>query len=335
MKILLDENKPFYKANLHIHSHLSDGKHSPERLKEEYKQRGYSIVAFTDHEHLIDNSHLDDEEFLTITSCELAVKEFSNQSTLKNFSMKAAHFNAYALDQHNTLTPCHSRVYERPFINDNCRELLRESGEYEREYSAEGINRMIAEVKRQGFLVSYNHPSWSLEDARNYMAYEGMDFVEIYNHSCVQMGHNDDEDVFDDLLRADKHVFCTACDDAHNRQPFDAPESDCFGGWVSVNADNLEYGEVMTALANGDFYASTGPSILSLVLDGDKVRVKTSGARCISYITKGRKRKTVFAEKGDVLTEAEFTVSDTDEYFRIRVTDGEGKRAYTQAYSVL
>ena len=35
MKILLDKNKNFYKANLHSHSDLSDGKWSVEKIKEE------------------------------------------------------------------------------------------------------------------------------------------------------------------------------------------------------------------------------------------------------------------------------------------------------------
>lgn len=334
MKILLDAKKPFYKANLHMHSYMSDGTYSPEILKREYKKRGYSIVAFTDHEHLLDQSHLDDESFLTITSCELAIKEDPKQSTQKNFVMKAAHLNAYALDQHNTLTPCHSLIYERAFINDHCRPLLRESGEYTREYSPEGINKMIAEIKSQGFLVSYNHPNWSLEDARDYLRYEGMNFVEIYNHGCVQTGHNDDEHMLDDFLNEGKRVYCTACDDSHNRKPFDSPAGDSFGGWVCINADKLEYGTVMQALANGNFYASTGPSVFSLVLDGDKVRIETSPCKKITLIGKGRRRKSVFAEAGSELTAAEFTLLPTDEYFRIRVTDEFGKNAYTQAYDV-
>ena len=81
MKLLIDGNKQQYKANLHCQSTCSDGRLTPEQLKEEYKKRGYSIVAFTDHEHVIDNSHLNDEEFLAITSCELAIKEFATQST--------------------------------------------------------------------------------------------------------------------------------------------------------------------------------------------------------------------------------------------------------------
>ena len=75
MKILLDSNKSFFKANLHCHTIYSDGKHTPEEVKEEYKKRGYSIVAFTDHEHIIDHSYLNDENFLAITAFELMLKE--------------------------------------------------------------------------------------------------------------------------------------------------------------------------------------------------------------------------------------------------------------------
>jgi hypothetical protein len=37
-------------------------------------------VAFTDHEHVIDNSHLTDENFLAINGCEVAIKEFEKQA---------------------------------------------------------------------------------------------------------------------------------------------------------------------------------------------------------------------------------------------------------------
>ncbi len=42
MKIYLDPNKNYYKANLHCHTRASDGRAAPETVKEEYKKRGYS-----------------------------------------------------------------------------------------------------------------------------------------------------------------------------------------------------------------------------------------------------------------------------------------------------
>ena len=46
---LLPEQGTFYKANLHAHTVVSDGKLTPEEMKREYQKRGYSVIAYTDH----------------------------------------------------------------------------------------------------------------------------------------------------------------------------------------------------------------------------------------------------------------------------------------------
>ena len=40
------------------------------------------------------------------------------------------------------------------------------------------------------------------------------------------------------------------------------------------------------------------------------------------------------AAENQTLTDGEFILKDTDGYFRIRVEDERGKKAYTQAYTV-
>ena len=62
-KYLLPKDGNFYKANLHCHTTLSDGRLTPEEVKEFYKNRGYSIVAYTDHDILIPHDDLNDENF--------------------------------------------------------------------------------------------------------------------------------------------------------------------------------------------------------------------------------------------------------------------------------
>lgn len=47
MKYLLPNVPKYFKTNLHTHSTVSDGKLSPEELKQEYKSRGYSVLRFT------------------------------------------------------------------------------------------------------------------------------------------------------------------------------------------------------------------------------------------------------------------------------------------------
>lgn len=332
MKILLDENKRFYKANLHCHSDYSDGALSVEQIKKNYMAQGYSIIAFTDHEHLVDNSRLTDEQFLAITSCELALKEFPLLSSLSAPYMRVCHLNLYALDPHNVKTPCYCQAADH-FIKNKHRHLLAQTtGNFDRTLTSENVNKMIKTATEQGFLVSYNHPGWSLENAEHYLRYEGLFAVEIYNHACSQSWHGDDEHVYDDLLRQGKKLYCTACDDSHGNGDKSNPYGDSYGGWVCVNADKLDYSTIMQALKNGEFYASVGPQIFSLVYENNTVFIKTSPCQKIDLVTRGRRSQAVIASDGETLHCAQFTLQETDGYFRIRVVDTAGKTAWSQAY---
>ena len=336
MQILLDKSKKFYKANLHCHSNYSDGKLSVDELKEAYKNNGYSVVAFTDHEIIINNSRLNDDDFLAIVSCEVAIKEFPELSTLVKQDMKVTHLNLYSLDPNKTTTPFYSKAYCGKYIKDNTRELVKfEDENYERTYSAEGINKIIADAKERGFIVAYNHPNWSLESAADYINYDGMFAVEIYNSSVAKhYGLSDDEAAFDCLLRAGKKVFCSAADDNHNQYPFSDIRCASFGGWACINAEKLEYGEIMTALQNGDFYASTGPEIFSLTREGNTVTIECSAAKRILVLANTRHAQVFCAENGEGITKTTFELSESDSYFRIRVEDFDGNKAYTQAYKI-
>ncbi len=328
--ILIDKNRNFYKANLHCHTTLSDGKLTREEVKEAYKAQGYSIVAYTDHEHIIDNSDLNDESFLAITSTELAIKEDEKQSTLVNLKMKVCHLNFLSPDPHYVITPCYSTPYDH-FVNDENRHLVKFEGEFKRIHTPKGINKMIREANQKGFLVAYNHPSWSLENATDYLGLEGLWAVEIYNHSVVTAGGMDDEHVYDELLRQGKKLYCVAADDNHNGAPLNTSKSDSFGGFTVVNCDSLDYDTVFASLKNGYFYASTGPEISSLVYEDGKVLFECSKARKVSLITEGRRRASIIDND---ITSGQFEIKEKDGYFRLRFEDSEGRCAYTQAYDL-
>ena len=72
-KYLLPKEGKFYKANLHMHTNISDGRMTVEETKREFMKRGYSIVAFTDHEVMVPHMDLNEENFLAITSTEIIV----------------------------------------------------------------------------------------------------------------------------------------------------------------------------------------------------------------------------------------------------------------------
>ena len=120
---LLPEKGQFFKANMHCHSVLSDGSYTVEKLKEVYKRYGYSIVAFTDHNVLIDHSDLNDENFMAITGYEMDVNDEKGDRAYNH--TPCTHINFYAKDPHNTSMPCFNPKY----IGDNHADL-REKQKY-------------------------------------------------------------------------------------------------------------------------------------------------------------------------------------------------------------
>ena len=326
MKILFGKYKNCYKANLHCHSTYSDGTKTPEELKEAYKSRGYSVIAYTDHEHIIAHPELCDSGFVAISACELAIKEFPEESTLVNKTMKVTHINLYAKEIDNTVTPCYSTVQDH-FKREMLQHLIRKDGEYSRKYSPECINEMIKRGVENGFFVTYNHPTWSLERYPEYMSYHGMHAMEITNYGCIVEGFDDyNPREFDDMLLGGKRVFCSATDDNHNGR------DDSFGGFNMIKAESLTYENIANALLRGDFYASQGPLIHDLYMEDGQIHITTSPAASISLITDRRRAGCVHAKEGEPLCHASFPFSDIDLYFRLTVTDAEGKHANTQAY---
>ena len=322
-KYLLPQSGNFYKANMHMHTTYSDGQLTPQEVKELYMKNGYSIVAFTDHELLMPHNYLADENFLPITSVELATNEDDHYPFQYT---KTYHLNLYAKDK-NASSYCvrdNLRIWPgkvRDFETEEQKQV-----NYRRVYSVESMNDLIAKANAQGFLVSYNHPVWSLQSYNDYADLEGVWGIELYNTSAALGGYVDNEQPWIDLLWQGKNVFPLAADDAHKIQ-------DTCGGWIMVKSEKLEYDTVMQALEKGDFYASNGPKILSLYIEDNTVHIRTSGAKQISLIPKSRKVRSVIADVQPI-TGAAFTLQPTDEYFRIKVVDENGKKAYTQAYRV-
>jgi len=210
---LLPQNGNFYKANLHCHTNLSDGVLSQEQVKEIYQEHGYSVVAFTDHELLFPVDHLADEAFLPLNGVELSVNEKERMDT----TGKKVHLCCIAMEPDNHYTPCyHSKKYCWGNLEENRRLAKPVPGlpDFEREYSAEGINAIIAEAKRLGFFVTYNHPKWSLETPDDYCKYQGLDAMEICNFACHTLGYEEyNPEIYDALLRKGNRLYCIAADD--------------------------------------------------------------------------------------------------------------------------
>lgn len=332
-KILLDSSKKFYKGNMHCHSNLSDGFFSPSELKDMYKAKGYSFLAITDHEHFNNHSYLDDNDFITITSAEYAIKEFPEQSTLKNYNMKVCHLNLYAKEQNNVFSVCYNSVLDHFSKGEDREKIQKPDMDYDRVYGAAGINDIIKTANENGFFVCYNHPRWSLENYGDYSGYENLWGVEVFNNAVNVHGIYDyDINVVDDFHRDGKRVFVSCGDDNHNKKGPN-PTTDSFGAFVMVNADSLSYENIIDGLLNGKFYSSQKPLIHELYTEGDSVFVKCSPAKRISLSTRGRRSDFAMIADG-LIEEAEFKIRPEDVYFRIDVMDENGFRADTQCYYI-
>lgn len=335
-KYLLPQGGQFYKANLHCHSTISDGKWTPEQIKEEYKKKGYSIVAYTDHDVMIPHPELNDEHFLAMNGYEIEVTD--NTSGLGFKYRKTCHMCLVALRPDIDKQVCWHR--EKYMIGNGAQyrdqvKFDESLPDFERNYDHECINMIMRIGRENGFFVTYNHPCWSMEDFRNYGGYENMHAMEICNYGCVNAGYAEYvPQVYDELLRQGKRIYCIATDDNHDVHPACDPRNDSFGGFTMIKAEKLDYTAIGDALLAGNFYASQGPAIEELWIEDGKLHVKSSAAEKITMTTGTRKLRSAFREKGKTLTKATFTVEPDDVYVRITVTDKHGLHADSNAYFV-
>lgn len=334
---LISENGNFYKACLHLHTDLSDGAYPPAEVKRKYQEKGYSILAFTDHDIFIPHNDFSDENFLAINSHEIEVSE--NNVNLTRYQ-KTYHLNFYAKDRNATMTPVfsESRVHignSSKYVTDE----MRKTDVYAY-YSPRSINEVIRIANENGFFVTYNHPVWSLQNYPDYIDLEGLWGVEVWNTGCVGEGMPDTTVPFDDFLKAGKDVFPICSDDSHG-------DSDLFGGWTMVKADSLDYDDVIKSLLAGNFYSSTGPEIYELSIEDKVLTVKTNDIKDIRVITEwrapGSKQHAPERVGDEFVTKiplklyrehfrSKLIYGWQNAYFRLEVNGRDGTHAYTPAY---
>ncbi len=326
---LLPREGTFFKANLHCHTTCSDGHWTPEQVKAEYMAQGYSVVAYTDHDVMVPHPELRDAQFLPLAGFEAEVNEEGSGTWAQN---KCCHVCFIALEEDNVTMPFwHRERYlfgNAPAYLDRVK-FREDEPDYLREYSPAGISDMMHRGRDRGFFVTYNHPAWSLEDWRDYTAYDGMHAMEMVNYACAAWGYDEyNPRVYDDMLRAGKRIFCIDADDNHNRG---GSAFGSFGGFTMIKAPALEYRAVTRALEAGDFYASQGPLIHELYIEDGAVHITCSPAVSI-VCTYDLRRTDIAIARETPLTEAVLPLAEDARYFRLTVTDACGRHANTNAY---
>lgn len=325
MKIeLLPQSGIFYKANLHCHTNISDGAQSPEEVKELFKSLGYSAVCYTDHEVLISHKELCDDEFIALHGYEVAVKQDITKSTGR--FMPVYHFNMIAESPDNLIMP---RCFvNNPSMAGQSKEWFAKFAPYNANdtidktvYSIEWLNDYLTAVKSAGFLITYNHPQWSIQNCNDYLGLEGLHGIEVINGGCI--GVNDCTSIhMEQMLRYGMDVVPVGGDDNHGK-------STCGLAWTMIKANELTYDALIEAYRNGDCYASNGPEIHELYIEDGKIIVKSSDAKYIVLCSEGR-----HTELARNTNEAAFNYvpENFGKYFRIEVRDHNGCYAFSRAY---
>ena len=331
---LLPPTGTFYKVNMHCHTTISDGSFTPEEIKAFYKSKGYSAVVFTDHEVLLGHQDLCDENFIALHGYELAIKEQQNPYRPTGAFMHVHHLNLIAKTQDNLTQPF---LYKNNLTPGNCRNYLPQMKYHEEisefEYSADGLNHIVDTANRYGFLVTYNHPNWSMQSTDLIAQIRHLHAVEVINTGCFYHGDHSGL-VYGELCRKGFPVVPVAGDDNHNRQ---GTLDSCFA-FTMIKAPSLSYEVLLQAYEAGDCYASCGPEIHDLYIEDGQVHITTSPVRSILLFSEGRivlhapAGLAPFAET-EPITHASFPLSEKlGAFFRFELVDFDGRRAFSRAY---
>ena len=333
-KYLIPEKGKFYKAALHCHSTVSDGKLTPEDLKREYMNLGYSVVAYTDHDIMIPHPELLDENFVPIAGMEIAIDKTENWKNYQN----TYHLNIYAPEVNRSVsaTFCEANASKREHTKAMITDEMRAVAQEKREYTKEFAQKMIDIATEEGCLVSFNHPVWSLNTRDDYSGLKGFFGVEWMNTGCDMSGYIDTMQPIAELLsEGERMCYPLATDDIHTMKQLGK-------SWCQIKAEKLDYDTIFEALRKGDFYSSNGPEIHELYVKDDVVYIKTSNACRISLVTDHRLIISKRSDNDD-LTEAELSLATLKEHMenapeghvtwlRVDVMDKNGKYARTRAF---
>jgi len=280
----------WFKGNLHTHTTGSDGVLSPEETVQRYAEAGYDFLAITDHNTLT-RLDLQNPPLLLVPGEEANLVR-----------------NEAGGDHHLVLVG----------IEDHCDQR-------------ESIPALAEQVRAMGGLLILAHPYWSQLSTGEVTAIADLcTAVEVWNTSCeVSIGKGLAAVHWDDALSRGHVLWGVAVDDAHHHTSDHRPTDLC-GAWISVKTPALTVDNVLNAIREGMFYASTGPEFRDVRIDENGVvEVETSPVRRITFISKNGRGERWTPLESDEITAARHQLTPAEGFVRIECEDALGRRAWT------
>ncbi len=184
----------------------------------------------------------------------------------------------------------------------------------------------IDHINASGGLAFLAHPGWRI-------GWAGTDFTRLQNYlgieiftgkvSGIQERSQRNIQLWHQVLNAKGHphrVWAVAVDDAHEPDEMDR-------GWVMVKAARLEQAAIQTAVTNGAFYASNGPSFRVLGVLNGTITAASPDAEVIRFIDHGLN---VVAEGPAAW--AGYRPSGAERWIRVEAVAADGRTAWSQPF---
>jgi hypothetical protein len=282
----------FYRGNLHTHSNRSDAPLPPAEVVAAYRDHGYDFLAITDH-------FSETYGFPVVDTRELRGDGFT--------TLIGAELHAPGIE-----------VGERWHILAVGLPL-----DFAPNLPGEDGPALARRARAAGAFVAIAHPAWyslTLDDA---LALDAAHAVEVHNETCRWLNDRGDSwHILDMLLARGRRLFAIATDDAHFKE-----RPDCRAAWVQVRSERLDPDALLAALKAGHFYASQGPELHDLRIEGGRVHVACSPAAAVFLGGRGSKQESRF---GRGIESAELPLERfLGGYCRLTVVDADGKRAWS------
>jgi hypothetical protein len=310
------EEGEWLKAALHTHTSRSDGELEPAAHVRHHEWMGFDVCAITDHWKLTFEGSTD--RLLVITGAELAADPLAPGRFTEILAIGISELPE---------DPGGDRRYWEPIDNYEFRTFP-------------DLSAAAGYIAEQGGASFVAHPYWSGLPLEVLLAAEGAHGIELFNSSAErENGRGDSSYMYDLMLEAGRRPFAIATDDCHY------PGFDIGDAWTMVRAAERSEAAVVEALRRGHTYASAGPAIWDVELDGTSVEVRCSGARAVTLMSRyetgwavradhrNRQEGARISELDDrgLIVRARFEPPADLPYRRVVVEDELGRRAWTNA----
>lgn len=167
-----------YKANLHTHCTVSDGRYTAQEVIDLYAQASYDVLAFTDHKRSNRISTYDPRGMTLISGMELHPD-----------GPRGIKWHILGLN-----TP-EDMVYPEPATGQEA----------------------VDAVRNAGGIAFCAHPYWCGFTAEEVNTLQGIEGIEVYNTSCRYIGKQYNMQNWDDLLDMGRKFNAIAVDDVHSQ----------------------------------------------------------------------------------------------------------------------